>query len=510
MNKEILAVIEAVSNEKAVPQEKIFDALEIALATATKKKYDIDIEVRVVINRKSGTIKTLRRWIVVEQVTQPTREITLAAARLDNPGIQIADYIEDVIDSIVFNRITTQTAKQVIVQKVREAERAVIIEQFIDRQGHIVTGIVKKINRESISVDLGNNAEGIINKEEMLLRENFRTGDRIRGILYLVRTDSKGPQLFISRTRIEMLIELFRIEVPEIGEELITIKAVARDPGSRSKIAVKTNDKRIDPVGACVGMRGARVQAVSSELGGERIDVVLWDENPVQLVINTMSPADVASIIVDEDKHTMDIAVAESNLAQVIGRNGQNIRLISQLSRWELNVMTMDELDKKRQSEIRVIINIFMNTLSISEQFAQILIDAGFSSLEELAYVPIAELLSISELDKNMVETIRTRAKSALKNFSLIKKTKVGGDEISGDISNDIASDSAMELLKLSDIEYDIALRLVERGISTLESLAEQDVTGLSDIEGLTKDKIGKLIMEARNICWFDNNSVKS
>lgn len=506
MNKEILAVIEAVSNEKAVPQEKIFDALEIALATATKKKYDIDIEVRVVINRKSGIIKTLRRWIVVDQVTQPTREITLAAARLDNPSIQIFEYVEDVIDSIVFNRITTQTAKQVIVQKVREAERAVIIEQFIDRQGHIVTGIVKKINRENISVDLGNNAEGIINKEEMLLRENFRTGDRIRGILYLVRTDSKGPQLFISRTRIEMLIELFRIEVPEIGEELITIKAVARDPGSRSKIAVKTNDKRIDPVGACVGMRGARVQAVSSELGGERIDVVLWDENPVQLVINTMSPADVASIIVDEDKHTMDIAVAESNLAQVIGRNGQNIRLISQLSRWELNVMTMDELDKKRQSEMRVIINIFMNTLSINEKFAQILIDAGFSSLEELAYVPISELLSISELDKNMVETIRARAKDALKNFSLINKTKAGG----GDISDDIASCSAMELLKLSDIEYDIALRLVERGISTLESLAEQDVAGLSDIEGLTKDKIGKLIMEARNICWFDNNNVKS
>lgn len=504
VNKEILAVVEAVSNEKSVPQEKIFDALEIALATATRKKYDTDIEVRVVIDRKSGQITTFRRWMVVAQVVQPTREITLEAARLDNINIQIHDYIEDVIDSIIFDRITTQTAKQVIVQKVREAERAVIIEQFIDRQGHIVTGIVKKINRDSIGVDLGNNAEGVINKEEMLLRENFRVGDRIRGVLYLVRTDCKGPQLFISRTRIEMLIELFRIEVPEIGEELIVIKSVARDPGSRAKIAVKTNDKRIDPVGACVGMRGARVQAVSSELGGERIDVVLWDDNPVQLVINAISPADVASIVVDEDKHTMDIAVVESNLAQVIGRNGQNIRLVAQLSGWELNIMTIDALEKKRCSETRVIMNLFVNTLNISEKSAKILVDAGFSSLEELAYVPIEELLSISEFNETMVETIRFKAKHALKNFSEdIVKEDVNDDDAGNNMIN---KNDAIELLQLPNIEYAVALRLVERGISTLEHLAEQDISELSDIEGLTKDKIGKLIMEARNICWFGND----
>lgn len=504
MNKEILAVIEAVSNEKAVPQERIFEALEVALSIATRKKYDQDIEVRVVIDRKSGNIETFRRWMVVEQVTQPTKEITLAAALLDNPNIKIHEYIEDVIDSIIFDRITTQTAKQVIVQKVREAERAMIIEQFINRQGSIITGMVKKINRDSISVDLGNNAEGIISREEMLARENFRIGDRIRGILYLVRPDYKGPQLFISRTRTEMLIELFRIEVPEIGEDLIVIKSAARDPGSRSKIAVKTNDKRIDPVGACVGMRGARVQAVSSELGGERIDVVLWDDNPVQLVINAVSPADVASIIVDEDKHTMDIAVVESNLAQVIGRNGQNIRLVSQLSGWELNVMTVDELDQKRKSEMCTIINIFVNTLNISEQSAKILIDSGFSSLEELAYVPIIELLSISEFDKNMVETIRERAKDALKIFpkNVSKEEKIGE---SGEKKNFI-SDPTTELLRLSNLEYETALKLIKRGIYTLENLAEQDVISLADIEGLTKDKIGELIMEARNICWFDNS----
>lgn len=497
MNKEILAVIEAVSNEKAVPQEKIFDALETALAAATRKKCSQDIEVRVVMDRKSGKIKTFRRWIVVEQVTQPTREITIAAARLENPNIQIHDYVEDVIDSIVFDRITTQTAKQVIVQKVREAERAMIIEQFVNRQGSIVTGVIKKINRDSINIDLGNNAEGIINREEMLLRENFRVGDRIRGVLYLVRPDCKGPQLFVSRIRTEMLTELFRIEVPEIGEELIVIKSVARDPGSRSKVAVKTNDKRIDPVGACVGMRGARVQAVSSELGGERIDVVLWDDNPVQFIINAIAPADVASIVVDEDKHTMDIAVAESNFAQVIGRNGQNIRLVSQLSGWELNIMTVNELDKKRQFEMRAAINIFIGALNISEESAKILINAGFSSLEELVYVPITELLSINEFDKEMVEMIRERAKIAL-NTNL-------EENASNKIDNNIINSPAVELLRLSNLEYEIALKLVERGICTLESLAEKDILDLSDIEGLTKNKIGELIMEARNICWFNN-----
>lgn len=498
MNKEILAVIESVSNEKAVPKDKIFTALEIALATATKKQHERDIDVRVAIDRKSGKVNTFRRWIVVEQVTQPTREITLDAARLEDPKIKINDYIEDIIESINFDRITTQTAKQVIVQKLREAERMIIIEQFLNRQGDIVTGIVKKITRNIINIDLGNNAEGVIKKEDMLPRENFRLGDRIRGVLYLVKPDSKGPQLFISRTCIDMLIKLFHIEVPEIGEELITIKAAARDPGSRSKIAVKTNDKRIDPIGACVGMRGSRVQAVSSELSGERIDVVLWDDNPVQFIINSMSPADVTSIVVDEDKHTMDIAVEESNLAQAIGRNGQNIRLVSQLSGWELNIMTVSELEKKRQTEIHNITNIFIHTLKIDEKSAKTLIDSGFSSIEELAYVPISELLSINKFDEKTIKVLRERAKNAIKDFSsVINKT-----------NQNYNNTSVLELLKLSDLKYEIALQLVSHGISTLEDLAEQDISSLHGIiEDLSVEKIGQLIMKARDICWFNTNN---
>lgn len=496
MNKEILAVVELVSNEKAVPKEKIFIALEMALVTATKRKYEYEIDVRVVIDRKSGKINTFRRWIVVDQVVQPTREITLAAARFDNSTIEINDYIEDVIESVNFDRITTQTAKQVIIQKLREAERTIIIEQFLNRQGDIVTGIIKKISRNIVCVDLGNNAEGVIKREEMLPRENFRLGDRIRGILYLVKPDSKGPQLFISRTCIDMLIKLFHIEVPEVGEELITIKAAARDPGSRSKIAVKTNDRRIDPIGACVGMRGARVQAVSSELGGERIDVVLWDDNPVQFIINSMSPVDVVSIVADEDKHIMDIAVEESNLAQAIGRNGQNIRLVSQLSGWELNIMTVNELEQKRQSEIHDITNIFMHVLQIDKESAKILIDSGFSSIEELAYVPITELLSINKFDEETVKILRERAQDSLKNFSETANKKI----------QNCNSNSILELFQLSDIKYETALKLVKHGIVTLENLAEQDVSSLRDIEDLTVEEIGRLIMEARNICWFKSD----
>ncbi|CAD83624.1 transcription pausing; L factor [Candidatus Blochmanniella floridana] len=501
MNKEILAVVEVVSNEKAVPKEKIFLALEMALAAATRKKYSQDIDIRVSIDRKSGKISTFRRWVVVNQVIQPTREMTLEAAQLENLEIKINDYVEDIVESVTFDRITTQTAKQVIIQKIREAERMIIIEQFLSRQGEIVTGIIKKISRYSVSVDLGNNAEGIIKREEMLPRENFRVGDRIRGILYLVKTDSKGSNLFISRTCTEMLIELFRIEVPEIGEELITIQAAARDPGSRSKIAVKTNDKRIDPIGACVGMRGARVQAVSSELGGERVDVILWDDNPVQFVVNAMIPADIVSMIVDEDKHTMDIAVEESNLAQIIGRNGQNIRLISQLIDWELNVMTVVELEKKRQSEDRNILDIFMRVLNINEESAKVLIDSGFSSLEELAYIPISELLSIGVFDKEEIDLLRFKAKDALKDLS----NKDNNDD------NSTIMNSVSELLKLSSLKYEIALKLINYGIYKLEDLAEQDIVSLSGIKdlNLTEEEIGELIMEARNICWFNHDSNK-
>ncbi|SUG50767.1 L factor [Salmonella enterica subsp. arizonae] len=416
MNKEILAVVEAVSNEKALPREKIFEALESALATATKKKYEQEIDVRVEIDRKSGDFDTFRRWLIVEEVTMPTKEITLEAARFEDESLNVGDYVEDQIESVTFDRITTQTAKQVIVQKVREAERAMVVDQFRDQEGEIVTGVVKKVNRDNISLEIksegmAGNAEAVILREDMLPRENFRPGDRIRGVLYAVRPEARGAQLFVTRSRPEMLIELFRIEVPEIGEEVIEIKAAARDPGSRAKIAVKTNDKRIDPVGACVGMRGARVQAVSTELGGERIDIVLWDDNPAQFVINAMAPADVASIVVDEDKHTMDIAVEAGNLAQAIGRNGQNVRLASQLSGWELNVMTVDDLQAKHQAETHAAIEIFTKHLDIDEEFATVLVEEGFSTLEELAYVPMKELLEIDGLDEPTVEALRERAK---------------------------------------------------------------------------------------------------
>ncbi|QIR25854.1 transcription termination factor NusA [Kluyvera genomosp. 3] len=500
MNKEILAVVEAVSNEKALPREKIFEALESALATATKKKYEQEIDVRVEIDRRSGDFDTFRRWVIVEEVTQPTKEITLEAARFEDESLNVGDYVEDQIESVTFDRITTQTAKQVIVQKVREAERAMVVDQFRDQEGEIVTGVVKKVNRDNISLEvksegMAGNAEAVILREDMLPRENFRPGDRIRGVLYAVRPEARGAQLFVTRSKPEMLIELFRIEVPEIGEEVIEIKAAARDPGSRAKIAVKTNDKRIDPVGACVGMRGARVQAVSTELGGERIDIVLWDDNPAQFVINAMAPADVASIVVDEDKHTMDIAVEAGNLAQAIGRNGQNVRLASQLSGWELNVMTVDDLQAKHQAEAHAAIDTFTKYLDIDEEFATVLVEEGFSTLEELAYVPMKELLEIDGLDEATVEALRERAKNALTTLALAQEESLGDNKPTDD------------LLNLEGLDRALAFKLAARGVCTLEDLAEQGVDDLSDIEGLTDEKAGELIMAARNICWFGDEA---
>ncbi|WP_431615247.1 transcription termination factor NusA [Enterobacter chengduensis] len=500
MNKEILAVVEAVSNEKSLPREKIFEALESALATATKKKYEQEIDVCVEIDRKSGDFDTFRRWVIVEEVTQPTKEITLEAARFEDESLNVGDYVEDQIESVTFDRITTQTAKQVIVQKVREAERALVVDQFRDQEGEIITGVVKKVNRDNISLEiksegLPGNAEAVILREDMLPRENFRPGDRIRGVLYAVRPEARGAQLFVTRSKPEMLVELFRIEVPEIGEEVIEIKAAARDPGSRAKIAVKTNDKRIDPVGACVGMRGARVQAVSTELGGERIDIVLWDDNPAQFVINAMAPADVASIVVDEDKHTMDIAVEAGNLAQAIGRNGQNVRLASQLSGWELNVMTVDDLQAKHQAEAHAAIDTFTKYLDIDEDFATVLVEEGFSTLEELAYVPMKELLEIDGLDEPTVEALRERAKNALTTLALAQEESLGDKK------------PADDLLNLEGLDRAIAFKLAARGVCTLEDLAEQGVDDLADIEGLTDEKAGELIMAARNICWFGDEA---
>ncbi|MEA9421017.1 transcription termination factor NusA [Aeromonas caviae] len=494
MNKEILLVVDAVSNEKAVPREKIFQALETALATATKKKYEGEIEVRVEIDRKTGDYDTYRRWVVVADqasMENPYGEITLEAAQIEQPDIQIGDYVEDQIDSVTFDRITTQTAKQVIVQKVREAERSQVVDQFKDKEGTIISGVVKKSNRDNVILDLGSNAEAVIFRDDMLPRETFRPGDRIRGLLYAVRPEARGSQLFVSRSSPDFLKELFRIEVPEIGEEMIEIMGAARDPGSRAKIAVKTNDRRIDPIGACIGMRGARVQAVSAELSGERADIVLYDDNPAQYVINAMAPADVASIIVDENNHTMDIAVEAANLAQAIGRNGQNVRLASQLTGWELNVMTVEDMRAKHQAENDRILTLFTSTLDIDDDFAGLLMEEGFSTLEEIAFVPVNELLAIDGLDEDMVEELRKRAKDALTTKALAKEESFEGVEPSE------------ELLNLSGLGREMAYALAARGVGTLEDLAEQGIDDLADIEELTAEKAGELIMAARNICWF-------
>jgi len=498
MNKEILLVVEAVSNEKGLPREAIFEALESALAIATKKKYESDIEVRVDIDRDTGEFETFRRWLVLApdaDMENPCKEMTFEAAEYDNPDIQIGEFIEDQIESVTFDRITTQTAKQVIVQKVREAERAQVVAQYAEQEGELITGVVKRMNRDNILLDLGSNAEAVIFRDEMLPRENFRPGDRLRGLLYAVRPEARGAQLFVTRTQPEMLTELFRLEVPEIAEEMIDLMGAARDPGSRAKIAVKSNDQRIDPIGACVGMRGARVQAVSGELGGERVDIILWDENPAQFAINAMAPAEVASIVVDEDTHSMDIAVEEDNLAQAIGRNGQNIRLASQLTGWELNVMTVAELKAKHQAEAENVISVFTEALEIDEEFAGVLVEEGFSSLEEIAYVPINELLEIDGLDEEIVETLRSRAKDILATKALAKEDSLAGAQ------------PADDLLALEGLEGHLAFILASKGIITLEDLAEQAVDDLLEIEELNEEKAGKLIMAARNICWFSDDA---
>ncbi|MDP8078867.1 transcription termination factor NusA [Phocoenobacter skyensis] len=492
MSKEILLAAEAVSNEKLLPKEAIFEALETALAISTRKKKELDVDVRVVINRKTGDFQTFRRWTVVEEVHNTTREMSIEAAQYDDPTIQLGDVIEDEIDSIPFDRITMQTARQVITSKIREAERNKVIEQFRAQLGSIINGTVKKVNREQIILDLGSQAEAVIVREDMLPRENLRPGDRIRGVLYEIKPESKGPQLFVTRSKPVMLEELFRLEVPEIGEELIEIKGASRDPASRAKIAVKSNDKRIDPVGACVGMRGARVQAISNELGGERVDIVLWDDNPAQFAINAMAPADVVSIVVDEDTHTMDIAVEETALAQAIGRNGQNVRLATQLTGWTLNVMTTKELDKKHQAEDDKVLHLFMESLEIDDEFAQLLIDEGFSSLEEIAYVPLDEVTCIEGLeDVDLVEELQERAKAAITQQAMLEEKMLEEAHIED------------KLLNLEGMERHIAFKLAEKSIITLEELAEQGIDDLSDIEELSSEKAGELIMAAREICWF-------
>ena len=498
MSKEILYVVDAVSNERGIDKDIIVGAIEAALAAATKKRHVGEVDIRVEIDRSSGDYKTFRRWLVVDaeafdEAEDPSfgdAHITVADAQTRQPGIGIGEYIEEEIESMAFGRIAAQTAKQVIIQKVREAERAQVVEQYQDRIGELVTGVVKRLDRGNVILDLGGNAEAVILREDMIPREAIRAGDRLRGYLRDVRSEQRGPQLFVSRTAPALLIELFKLEVPEVGEGLIEILGAARDPGLRAKIAVTTKDSRIDPVGACVGMRGSRVQSVSNELSGERIDIILWDENPAQFVINAMSPAEVESIIVDEEKGFMDLAVNEDQLSQAIGRAGQNVRLASQLTGWELNVMTEAQAEEKNEAEMQKLQQMFMEQLDVDEEIAMIFVQEGFASIEEIAYVPTKELLEIEEFDEDIVKELRDRARDVLLTRAIATEETLD------------ATPPAEDLLALEGMDEELAYRLASKGIVTQEDLAEQAVDDLLDIGGLDEDRASQLIMTAR-APWF-------
>ncbi|AJY52472.1 MULTISPECIES: transcription termination factor NusA [Halomonadaceae] len=494
MSKEILMVVDAISNEKGVPRDVIFEAVEAALASASRKRFDKEeANVRVHIDRRTGEYETFRFWTVVEddEFETPDYEIKETIAEQRDPPLKLGDVVEKTIENASFGRIAAQTAKQVIVQKVREAERAEVVRQYADREGELVAGIVKKTTRDGLIIDLGENAEAFLPRNEMIHGERYRMNERVRALLIKVDPDARGAQLQLSRTCPELIIELFKIEVPEIAEQLIEIKGAARDPGSRAKIAVKTNDRRIDPVGACVGMRGSRVQAVSSELQNERVDIVLWDDNPAQLVINAMAPADVGSILVDEDAHAMDVAVAQDNLAQAIGRSGQNVRLASELTGWRINVMTEEEAESKRDQEIDSLVDSFIQHLEVDEDVARLLVEEGFTTLEEVAYVPMEEMLEIEEFDEDLVEQLRARAKDELLTMAIASEEALDGAQ------------PAADLLEMDGMERHLAFILASRGIVTMEDLAEQSVDDLVDIEELDEARAAALIMTAR-APWFE------
>jgi N utilization substance protein A len=494
VNKNILLMVDVVSNEKGVEKEIIFQALEAALASATKKKHSEEYDVRVAIERASGEYETFRRWTVLpdgdETFESPERHIYLADALKDNPDAKAGDVTETKLENVEFGRISAQAAKQVIVQKVREAERAQIVEAYKNRVGELLTGLVKRLERGAVIVDLGGTAEAIVPREHLIPREPLRPGDRVRGYLYDVRSEIRGPQLFLTRTSPKYLVELFKLEVPEIAQGLIELKGAARDPGLRAKVAVKAKDKRIDPVGACVGMRGSRVQSVSNELAGERIDIVPWDENPAQFVINAMAPAEVDSIVVDEEAHSMAIAVAEDKLAQAIGRGGQNVRLASELTGWVLNVMTAADAQARQQQESEGTLKVFMDQLGVDEDVATVLVEEGFSTLEEVAYVPAQELMQIEGFDEEIVEELRNRARDVLLTKAIAKA------EHAGDVK------PAEDLMAVEGMDQDLAQKLAEKGVLTRDDLADLATDELLEKVSMDEPKAAALIKAAR-AHWF-------
>jgi len=494
MSNEILTIVETVSREKGISREIIFEALEAALATATRKKHAGDIDAKVTIDRETGDYTTVRLWDVLDddaEIESSDRQIHVSDARRVDSNTQVGDQVEDPLEPVEFGRIAAQAAKQVIMQKVREAERVRIVGEFEERKGEMVTGVVKRMERGDVIVEIGS-TEALLARSAMIPREGLRPGDRIRAYLDDVRLAPRGPQLFLSRTAPELLVELFKLEVPEAGEGLITIHNAARDPGLRAKIAVSTNDQRIDPIGACVGMRGSRVQSVSNELGGERVDIILWTEEPAQFVINALAPAEVESIMVDEELHSMDVIVDESQLSQAIGRGGQNVRLASELTGWELNIMTEETANEKNASETESALERFMSELDVDEDVANVLVQEGFSTLDEIAYVPKQELEAIEEFDEEIVEELRSRARDLLLTKAIAMEETIGGAE------------PAQDLLDMEGMDETTARLLASKGIKTMEDLADQAADELVElgIEGMTEERASALIMQAR-APWF-------
>ncbi|MDE3022395.1 MAG: transcription termination/antitermination protein NusA [Pseudomonadota bacterium] len=489
MSREILLVVDALAREKNVSKDVVFAALELALASATKKRFHENVDVHVVIDRATGSYSSYRRWIVVpdEEFNSPDTEIALTEARQRDAELEVGDFWEEALEPIEFGRIGAQAAKQVIFQKIREAEREQILNDFLERKEDLVTGTIKRMERGNAIIDCGR-IEALLPKDQMIPKENLRIGDRVRAFLLRVDRTGRGPQLILSRIAPEFLVKLFELEVPEIEEGVLEIRAAARDPGVRAKIAVKSNDSRIDPIGTCVGMRGSRVQAVTGELAGERVDIVLWSADPAQFVISSLAPAEVSSIIVDEESHSMDVVVQADQLAQAIGRNGQNVRLASELTGWELNMLTIEEAEEKNQQEFEVICRLFMEKLGVDEEVAKLLVEEGFSTLEEVAYVPLSEMLEIQGFDESTVNELRNHARNALLTEAIASEESKESD--------------AEGLLALEGMDSETARVLIGHDVNTVDDLADLAVDDLIEMTGMDVERAKKLIMTAR-APWF-------
>ncbi|GAO36397.1 transcription termination factor NusA [Sulfuricella sp. T08] len=489
MSREILLVVDVMSREKNVSKDVIFSALELALASATKKRFHEDVEVRVDLDRETGEYSSVRLWHIVpdDAVEFPERQVGLTEAKERNPEFELDDYIEEPLEPVEFGRIGAQAAKQVILQKIREAEREQILNDFLERKEFLVTGTIKRMERGNAIIESGR-IEALLPRDQMIPKENLRIGDRVRAYLSRVDRAGRGPQLILSRIAPEFLVKLFDLEVPEIEDGLLEIKSAARDPGVRAKIAVKSNDQRIDPIGTCVGMRGSRVQAVTSELAGERVDIILWSPEPAQFVINALAPAEISSIVVDEEKHSMDVVVEEEQLAQAIGRLGQNVRLASELTGWTLNIMTEEEADQKNQEESSAIISQFMLKLDVDEEVAGILVQEGFGTLEEVAYVPLSEMLEIESFDEDTVNELRSRARNALLTEAIASEEKMEAP--------------SAELLAMEGMDDETARALASKGVVTMDDLADLAVDDLVEMTGMDSERAKELIMTAR-APWF-------